>query len=340
MKLGMLGALMLMFAAPAAAQVAKPLFASDAPIHLTIRGPMRTLTGTRSSDARPAVIATDAGETLPVTLAVRGITRRQQEICDFPPLKVEFARPPTATSLFAGQHKLKLVTHCKNQTSFQQKVLLEYAAYRMFNQLSPRSFRVRLANIDYQTDDGRPVVSRIGFFIEDLGDVARRNGMRQTHAAERISAFWLNPTDAARYALFQDMIANHDWDMKAGPQGEECCHNAKLIGPGAPGSVVPIPYDFDFSGLVDAPYSSPPDVLNLSSVRDRLYRGYCIHNGQALAVAAQMRAAQPQLFATLASTPGLDPGTIASAERYLGGFFAMIATDRDVQTRVLRSCVS
>src|SRR5206468_1094604 len=122
MKLRLFAALMLMFAAPAAAQVAKPLFASDAPIHLTIRGPMRTLMGSRSSDPRPALIATDTGETLPVTLAVRGITRRQQEICDFPPLRVDFTRAPGAASLFAGQHRLKLVTHCKSQASFQQKV--------------------------------------------------------------------------------------------------------------------------------------------------------------------------------------------------------------------------
>ena len=62
----------------------------------------------------------------------------------------------------------------------------------MFNVLTPRSFRVRLANIDYRDADGRPIVSRVGYFIEDLSDVAKRNGTSETHAPERIPATDLN----------------------------------------------------------------------------------------------------------------------------------------------------
>ena len=75
--------------------------------------------------------------------------------------------------------------------------------------------------------------------------------------------------------------------MRAGPVGDECCHNARLIGPLAPGQTVPIPYDFDFSGLVSAPYAGPPPELDIADIRQRLYRGYCIHNADALAAARQ-----------------------------------------------------
>src|SRR6185369_7014294 len=127
--------------------------------------------------------------------------------------------PPPPTSLFAGQKKLKLITHCRNSASFQQYVLLEYAAYKIYNVLTPHSFRVRLANIDYVDSNGRPIISRIGYFLEDLKEVAERNGTKVTHAPERIPVPDLSSPDAARYGLFQHMLANHDWSMRAGPVG-------------------------------------------------------------------------------------------------------------------------
>jgi hypothetical protein len=261
------------------------------------------------------------------------------EICQFPPLRVEFTRPPPPGSLFAGQKKLKLVTHCRGNASFQQHLLLEYAAYRMYQQLTPLGFKVRLADVTYRQDDGRPYVERLGFFLEDTGDVAARNGLKEVHAPDTIPVSSLSPRDSARYVLFEHMLGNHDWSMHAGPRGEDCCHNAKLIGGPwtTPGATVPIPYDFDFSGFVDAPYATPPDELRISNVRTRVYRGYCAQNAQAAAVAARMRSARPQLLATLAATPGLEPRTLARAQAYLDGFFRDIADDSAVSA-LLKRC--
>jgi hypothetical protein len=199
---------------------------------------------------------------------------------------------------------------------------------------------VRLASIDYSGADGRPIVSRIGYFLEELKEVARRNGTKETHGPARIPVTDLSPADAARYALFQHMIANHDWSMRAGPEGHDCCHNAELIGPLAPASTIPIPYDFDFSGFVNPPYATPPDELHLSSVRERLYRGYCMHNGEAIAAAREFRAARPQLIAALTATPGMDPKTQQRAIAFLDPFFADISTDQSVTSRVLNRCVN
>ena len=331
----------LLFAAPAAAAATppKPLFASEDTIHITIQGPISTLTRNRSSEARPGTLTIGA-EALPMTLAVRGITRRAADICGFPPIRVEFTRPPAPASLFAGQKRLKLVTHCRSQESFQQYLLLEYAAYRMYQQLTPLSFRVRLADVDYRQPDGKPYVQRLGFFLEDTGDVAKRNGLKELHAPELIPVTSLSPVGAARYAMFQHMIGNHDWSMRAGPKGDDCCHNAKLIGALglASGAVIPVPYDFDFSGLVDTPYATPPDVLHINDVRQRFYAGYCMHNVEAAAIAAQMRTMRPQLLSALSSTPGLQPQTIGRAQSYLDGFFREISSDAAVAA-LLKRCL-
>jgi hypothetical protein len=317
----------------------KPLFASDQPIHIAIQAPLQTLFNNRGGKPIIAGTLTDpAGQSLPVSLNLRGITRRSSDICEFPPLRVTFTAPPPATSVFAGQKKLRLVTHCKNSPGFQQYLLLEYSAYKMYNLLTPRSFRARLANVDYRDASGRPIVSRVGFFLEELKDIAKRNGLPETNAPDRFPVPDLNPVDAGRYAMFQHMISNHDWSMHAGPQGKPCCHNAELIGPLAPGSVVVIPYDFDFSGFVGAPYATPPEELSIASVRQRFYRGYCIHNAAAAAAAAQMRATRPQMLAVLVSTPGLDPRTEQKAASFLDQFFTQIGTDAGI-TSLLGHCL-
>lgn len=325
--------------APALAQQPKPLFAASDPIHIAIQAPFAGLIRNRSSSPVQGTLTDPNGQALPVALSARGITRRSADVCEFPPIKVQFTTPPPANSLFAGQKSLKLVTHCRNSPSFQQYVLLEYSAYKMLNVLTPHSFRVRLANIDYRDADGRPIVSRVGYFLEALGDVAKRNGTKQTHAPERIPATSLSSADAARYALFQHMIANHDWSMRAGPAGKDCCHNAELIGPLGAGTAIPIPYDFDFSGYVNAPYAQPPDQLQINSVRQRVYRGYCINNADVLTVARQMRDAKPQMLAAISSTPGLEPATQSRAVSFLEGFFADIASDDAVNAKLLRRCV-
>ena len=334
-------AVSVLFAAPAlAATPPKPLFASEDTIHIAVQGPISTLARNRSSELRPGTLTIGA-ETLPVTLSVRGITRRMADICQFPPIRVEFTRPPPPTSLFVGQKRLKLVTHCRSSESFQQYLLLEYAAYRMYQQLTPLSFRARLADVDYLQPDGKPYTQRLGFFLEDTADVARRNGLHEVHAPDVIPTSSLNPRDAARYTMFEHMIGNHDWSMHAGPKGEDCCHNAKLVGGPwtTPGATTPIPYDFDFSGFVGTPYATPPDELHISNVRTRVFRGYCFYNNESASVAAQMRAAQPQLWATLAATPGLEPKTLARAQSYLDGFFRDIATDAAVAA-LLKRCVN
>src|SRR5439155_10153560 len=136
-----IASLTLAMAAPARAAAEKPLFASSDAIHIVIQAPVSTLARNRENQGSISGTLTDpSGLSLPINLQLRGITRRTSEICDFPPLRVDFTAPPPASSLFAGQKKLKLVTHCRNAESFQQYVLLEYAAYRMYNLLTPRSF--------------------------------------------------------------------------------------------------------------------------------------------------------------------------------------------------------
>ena len=345
MKPVFVAGLAVLLGARGAAAPATPLFAANTPIRLEIRGPISAIVdGSRETVApRPAVLAVvGAGERHAIRLTPRGITRLRRETCRFPPLRIEFAQPPAATSLFGGQRRLKLVTHCRPAESFQQHVLLEYAAYRLYNLLTPASFRARLATVDYIDGNGRPFVSRVGFLIEDKDDVGRRIGQRSAAVEDSVALGRLEPRAAARSALFEYMIGNRDWSMKAGPPGEGCCHNSRLfVLPAATAGrrdLVTVPYDFDFSGLVDAPYAVPPDGSAVS-VRRRAYMGFCYHNREALAVAAEFRALRPALLAEFATITGLDERSRRKAVTYVEEFFAEIDSDERMTNKLLGNCL-
>jgi hypothetical protein len=310
-----------------AADGPKPLFASDDVLSLTLTGPIDKISRATGAKPVPAELKVDGAtpETLPVNLSARGITRRRSDICDFPPLRVEFTEKPAPTSIFKGQKHLKLVTHCQSSTDYQQYLLLEYTAYRLYRALTPESFNVRLVEVNYARADGHALTTRLGFFIEDIDDVAKRNGQKRLKGVRRISASQLDAAAAARFAVFEYMISNLDWAMTAGPAGEDCCHNSRLMGPegatGASTGLIPVPYDFDETGLVNVPYAAPPDGINVPDVKVRRYRGFCAHNEEAKAFLDQISARRASLMAILDETPQLKEWTRRNAARYLGDFF-------------------
>src|SRR5438270_7555045 len=310
-----------------------PLFATDAPIHVTLQGPIASLASNRAETPRPATMTVD-GVTYPITLTPRGIFRKAN--CEFPPLRVELTKPAPPGTLFEHQHKLKLTAFCKRSEGFQQKVLLEYAAYRLYNLMTPLSFRARLATVDYLDESGRPYISRVGFFVEDVSDVAKRNGLSVAKMPSMVALQQIDPVSGARLAVFEDMISNYDWSMRAAPAGQDCCHNVRMLTDGAAGSLLTVvPYDFDFSGLVDAPYADVPEGVPVSSVRQRTYRGYCAHMAQASAIAAQLSPRRAEFTGVVATIPGLDAREQSKAASYIAAFF----NDLD-SGRVLKSCVN
>ncbi len=316
-----------------------PLFAESNPVELTIKGPIRQIvrSAERSTEPRKARIEA-AGEVHDIELSARGVSRRKRENCRFPPLRIAFPAKTGKASLFHKQSRIKLVTHCRNQGSFDQVVLREYAAYRIYNVITPESLKVRLARITY-VDGDQVVASRPGFFIEDADDAARRLGSKEVDIGS-IPSSALEPEDAARFALFQYMIGNTDWAMITGPDPADCCHNAKLLGErkDARASLTPVPYDFDNSGLVGAPYAAPNPILKVKSIKTRVYRGFCRHNSHVQATSDRFRALWPAIEAEIRAVPDLDARSVQTMLNYLGGFYRDVEDRGAVERNILGRC--
>ncbi|WP_341713761.1 hypothetical protein [Erythrobacter sp.] len=339
-----LAALIALLAWPVNAQEAPdkatPLFSDDTVLEVIIDGPVREVVGRaeKSTEIHPATL-TSAGESHAIEIAARGVSRRRKDRCSFPPLRIGFPEKPGKDSLFHGQKRIKLVTHCNDNSRFEQIVLREYATYRLYNAITPESFRVRLARVTYR-DGGKDIATRMGFFIEDGDDAAKRVGMKEVDTGNvRVSA--LNREDGARYALFQYMIGNTDWAMDAGPDPSVCCHNSRLFGNAkdAVAELTPVPYDFDNAGLVDAPYAVPSEILRIPNVKYRVYRGYCAFNGALPEELARFRDARPAIEAELTRIPGLDERSVQTMRRYLDGFFGDIADSDKVAKKLVGACL-
>lgn len=318
---------------------AAPLFESADPLSITIYGPVTEIVekAAVSTDPKPATLIHDGAE-MTIELSARGNARRRPENCKFPPLRVKFTDAPGKDSAFHKQKTLKLVTHCRAQPSFQKHTLLEYAAYRIYNEVTEASFRVRLAQVRYVDSlSGKTVAERLGFFIEDADDVADRVGLKEIES-ENLSLSQHDKFAAARAVLFFHMIANHDWSMLAGPDGE-CCHNGNLLGTDriSTSNLVFVPYDFDYSGFVGAPYATPPASLAIKSVRSRYYRGDCALNDEVRQAAALFREKRNEIESAVRYTPKIEHKTAESAVKYLKPFFSEIADD-DAVEKLLKRC--
>jgi len=339
------GALLLSLATPAFAQTR--LFADNSEIAITLSGPLTTIqrNAARSTEPRPGTVtlAGASPQTFNVQIGARGYTRRAGGICSFTPLRLDFAGDTLRGTLFQGQNKLKLVAPCRSGDSYQQLVVLEYLAYRLHNEMTPMSFRVRPVRVTYHDTDNasRRDDTRWGFLIEDDTDVARRtHRVKLDVQSGGVAAAGLEPQAATRAALFEYMISNLDWDMVSGHAGDPCCHNHKLIGLSATArtNVVPLPYDFDYSGLVNAPYSIPPEGIRIPNVRTRYFRGYCRFNDQLPAVISDVRLRRAAFYGVIDNQANLDAGHKRTAHAFLDGFFGVLDNPARIASELTNHC--
>lgn len=329
---------------PAIAQTR--LFSESAPIQITVSGPVSTLIqrAPRSTDPFPATLTLNDGgaHDFPIQLNARGVTRRIAGICNFPPLRIDFGAGALNGTLFEGQGKLKLVDPCRQGGNYEQLVVLEFLAYKLYNVITPVSYRVRAVHVTFHdTDRRRADASNFGYLIEDIDDVAHRNQLHALDvAADTFNASQLDGVAASRFALFEYMISNLDWDMVSGHAGEDCCHNSKLVAatPNATANVIPVPYDFDYSGLVGAPYSVPPAGLRVANTRTRYFRGYCRYNDQLAGVIEEFRQHKDALFAVIDGETELQPGRRQAAHGYLQAFFDTLDNPDAVRRNLTGHC--
>ena len=263
-----------------------------------------------------------------VEIEARGKSRRK--ICSFPPIKLKF-RPEglKEKGLAHSFRTYKLVTHCFNSERGNRNLLKEYLAYKMYNQITDVSFRVQLAKIEY-VDTGKKGLSttRYGFLIEDKDELAYRHQGKMSPAYN----FNYKELDKKAYCqmlVFQYMIGNQDWRVKF-------LHNVKLVKLFENSLYLPVPYDFDYSGLVNTSYAiSNPDLPTTNHI-ERFFMGDSSHAPEDMKETLKLyREKKKEILAICEGEKLLRKKDRKQMRRYINTFYQAIKNDRKAAANML-----
>lgn len=317
-----------------------PLFLADEPMAITFEFPVSELIS--RAENRPELegvmrFRDPSGENVAIEMTMTTRGRSRLEYCRFPPLKVNLKKGQAKGTVFEGQNKLKIVTHCRTGSVHERYLRQEYSIYKAYNEITDYSFRARWIEATYRDTDGGDEDTHYAFFIESNREVADRHG-REKIEMPRIPLANLNARESNLFEVFQYMIANTDWSMLKGPGEEGCCHNGKLLAePGSTSNWVVIPYDFDQAGLINTRYAVPGARLGIRSVRQRLYRGRCEfidHLDETVALFNDKRAAMEQHMIEDA----LEGRQAKSAAKYINNFYEIINDPKEREKRLYDDC--
>ncbi len=298
----------------------KGLFDTDDVLQITLKGNLRDVLNDRSDIPKlyPLVLAyakEDGSEiTMPVQVRTRGHFRRLKENCSYPPLLIQFPKEGAhLSSVFKEQKKLKLVMPCVGD----EFAIREWLVYKIYNLVTPKSFRARLVKVKLEDAKNKKAVSPFyGILLEEEKQLAKRN---HAVAVEPKMQPEQAQTDAfLAMTVFEYLIGNTDWSV-------QYLHNIKLLLPDGNKVPVTVPYDFDHAGIVGAPYARPAEELRMRSVKERRYRGYCIRDMKAFEpVIAEYNRLKNDIYKIYNDCTLLDAKYIKSTLQYLDEFYATI----------------
>jgi hypothetical protein len=126
------------------------------------------------------------------------------------------------------------------------------------------------------------------------------------------------------------MIGNTDWSVPA-------LHNVVILK--EPGALpIVVPYDFDWCGLVNAPYAVPAEILPIESVRGRYYRGFNRPDEELQPILDEFRQRRDEIYQTCRSVPFLSEKELNKILKYMDQFFKPIENPKSVEVAYHQEC--
>ena len=298
----------------------KGLFDRDDILEITLNGDTRELLNDRYKAPKNypfhlSYMQQDSSViTIPIEARTRGNFRRLKENCYYPPILLQFPKESAnKSSIFKKSAKLKLVMPCKGA----QFVVNEWLVYRLYNIITPKSFRVRLVKVKMVSNKNNKGPDPFyGFIMEEEKQMAKRNETISLKKGRRPEQ-----TDTSSFlimSVFEYLIGNTDWSV-------QFLQNIKLIASDSNAVPFAVPYDFDMSGIVNSPYAKPAEELKMYSVRERRYRGYCVRDLKKFDKVIEFyNQRKEDIYALYNNCPLLDAKYVKSTLKFLDDFYATI----------------
>ena len=309
------------------AQAPAQLFQTKEPLHIRANTKIKYIKknlNDSSYTARKIYYEKTPGSWDSVTVGVQLHGHFRRENCQLPPTKMKLKKADTENTVFEGTKKLKLVVPCQKAQTKDAFIVREYLCYQFYQLISPYNFNTRLLKIDI-TDYSKKKpeqISTMAFFIEDVEPLAKRNKGKEIKGQTLIPSRF-NVKESIRNDLFQYMVANIDWSAVYQ-------HNIRVIQTGSE-PLVAVPYDFDMSGFVNAPYAQ--------STRERVFRGFCRDEAAMQEIRREYLKLETDFNATIAAhTEYFSSADIRDMKDYLGGFYKIMKNDESFKESIIEKC--
>jgi len=286
--------------------------ATGADVRLTLSTDVSALILNKNTDdyISATLVSTD-GKKYEASVKPRGKFRRR--ISEIPPLKIKVKKKLLLAEGLDTLNELKLVLPTSLDEAGNERVVREYLAYKMYERVSPNHVRAQLVTLTLQNTgiQHEKMYTLKAILLEDEEETAARLGGTMI---ERYGMTMddLETEQAALMAVFQYMIGNTDWSLSE-------FRNVRLMQT-AGGAIVPIPFDFDFCGFVDAPYATPLSESGLRNVRDRFLMAGSLAD-EAVKKAAKTLHDQRASFAELCRAGHVSEKIAEKCVKYLDSFF-------------------
>ena len=261
----------------------------------------------------------------------RGNFRKNPDNCDFPPLKLKFKKDEVEGTVFEGLKDIKMVTHCQDDIpEYEQYVLQEYLIYKTYNLYTTLSFETRLVRMHYIDLSGAgDTLTRFAFFLENPEDMASRNH-GELLEFDSAPADKLDQDQLALMALFNYMIINTDYSIPI-------MHNVVLVSSNYFEPPLPVPYDFDWSGLINIPYDSPY-VAYKKGPPERVYKGPCLKMKELEEILYEMESKRTEVFSLFVEFPYLDNEKKSRNIQDLHLFYIMAGNRQLIRDAFIKGC--
>lgn len=260
-----------------------------------------------------------------VKVKYRGQSRYER--CKYPPARIILRKPLYEGPDSGRIKKIKLVNQCQPGTTFGDYVIREYIVYKLYNVVTDTSFRARLVRLSYiDTEKKRRPIIQYGILLEPEGLVESRLNLIEVKT-KAVSMRHMLPTMIDRIAIFNYMVSNWDWSVP----GQ---HNISVFS--SPifefaGQGVPIPFDFDLAGVVNADYAIPLPETGLKNNRDRTFLGICrsreVFQGELL----NFMAKKDEFYSVIDNSPYLSKAAKRDITYFLDQFFDQLEKPRSFE---------
>jgi hypothetical protein len=270
-----------------------------------------------------------------VTVKYRGENRFER--CRIPPMRITFKKPLYEASDSGKVKKMKLVNPCQPGVSYENYVIKEYLVYKLYSVLTDTCFRVRLVKINFiDSEKKKKPITQYGIFVEPEELLAKRTNILEVKSTS-MSQRHMFPAMIDRIAIFNYMISNWDWSV-AGQ------HNISVFSSqdyNLGGLGIPVPFDFDLCGIVNADYSIPPPGMGIESNRDRMFTGICRSREVYQEELLMFLDKKDDFYSVINDYPYLDKGAKKDITVFLDQFFSQLEKQKSLERLIdlfLESC--